>query len=119
MGDAELILVVEDNDQVRKVTLARLESLGYTVEAHNGPEAVEILKSESEIELVLSDVVKPGGMSGYDIAKWIQTQRPSVKVLLASGYNEIGAKEGSELPMLAKPYTRATLARAVRDLLDA
>jgi PAS domain S-box-containing protein len=121
-GDAERILVVEDNNQVRQVTLARLESLGYAVlEAENASEAIEILKEESEIELVLSDVVMPGGLTGYDVVEWVRAQRPGLKVLLASGHNEVTGDHTRrpEHKLLAKPYTQAQLARAVREMLDA
>lgn len=120
-GDGELILVVEDNDQVRQVTLARLESLGYDVmEARSGPEAVELMKAQTPVRLVFTDVVMPGGMSGYDVARWAKTARPELKVLLTSG-NEAPAREASAdvqgLRVLAKPYTRAQLGHAIRDAL--
>lgn len=120
-GDAQLVLVVEDNDQVREVTLCQLEALGYTVlEARGGSDAIEVLKRESDIELVFSDVVMPGGMSGYDVAEWVRTHRPGVKVLLASGNVDFAADRppDAELRVLAKPYMQATLAHAVRELLD-
>src|SRR5215475_11961632 len=86
-GTGELILVVEDNDQVRNVTLDRLESLGYAViEARSGPDALEILKSDASIAMVFSDVVMPGGMTGFDIVRWLRGMECSLKVLLASSY---------------------------------
>ncbi len=118
LGNGELILVVDDNEAVREVTLARLESLGYAVvAAGNGPEAIECLKSEETIALVVSDIVMPGGMSGYDVAQQALDLCPSIKIILTTGYD--GSTEpdrhepGRKFSVLEKPYTRAELARAV------
>jgi len=121
MGDGEMILVVEDNDKVREVTLGRLESLGYAVlDARSGPEAVEILKGDAPVVLVFSDIMMPGGMTGYDIARWAQTTRPDLKVLLTSGYNEAARNETEEfdgLKVLRKPYSLAQLGCAIHEAL--
>ena len=72
MGDGEFILLVEDNNKLREATANRLESLGYAVlEAETGPEAINLLKSGEPIALVFSDIVMPGGMTGYDVAEWV------------------------------------------------
>ena len=120
----ELILVVEDDDQVRDVTLKRLESLGYTtLQAGTGPEAVERLKSDERVQVVLSDVVMPGGMTGYDVARWVALNKPGTKVILCSGYSEGdrgGDAEGKirgGVMTLGKPYTRDQLARALTSAL--
>ena len=90
MGDGELVLVVEDNDKVREATVRRLESLGYAVvEAKTGPEAITLLKSGEPIAIVFSDIVMPGGMTGYDVAEWVQSMKPEVKVLMTSGYSDM------------------------------
>ena len=121
-GDGVLVLLVEDNDQVREVTLKRLESLGYAVaEAKTGSEAIERLKSAEPVQLVLSDIVMPGGMTGYDVARWVASNRPQIKVILCSGYNE-GDCAGDQGPIrdtiiLGKPYGRDQLARALSDAL--
>ena len=122
-GGGELVLVVEDDDRVREVTIARLKSLGYAViEAKTGPEAIERLKSQEPIRLILSDIVMPGGMTGYDVMRWAAANKPDVKVILCSGYNEVnrkceagGALDGVDV--LGKPYTREQLASAVSDIL--
>ena len=119
-GDGGLVLVVEDDDQVREVTLKRLESLGYAVEeARTGSEAIERLKSSDLVQLVLSDIVMPGGMTGYDVARWAASNKPQIKVILCSGYNE-GDCGGDQGPLrdaiiLGKPYSRDQLARALND----
>ena len=77
LGDGELILLVEDNDKVREATVSRLESLGYAVlEAKTGPEAITLLESGEPIALVFSDIVMPGGMTGYDVAEWVRSMKP-------------------------------------------
>ena len=96
-----------------------LESLGYRViEAANGVEAKAILANHNGIRLVFSDVVMPGGVSGYDLAKWIQTEKPGLKVLLATGHNDLTVDNAlrSSVPLLGKPYKRSQLARAIREL---
>ena len=119
LGRGQLVLVVEDDDLVREVTLKRLELLGYTVtEAKTGPEALERLKLQEEVRLVLSDIVMPGGMTGYDVARWVASKKPDVKVIMCSGYNEgdrtIGAQqEVNGVTTLGKPYTRDQLAHAL------
>ena len=120
-GDGELILVVEDDDLVRKVTLERLEALGYAVlEARSGPEAIERLKSDEPIALVFSDIVMPGGMTGHDLARWVLAAKPFVKVLLTSGYNaERGHNAMAHLKVLAKPYTFTQLAHSIREAINA
>jgi two-component system CheB/CheR fusion protein len=122
-GDGDLVLVVEDDDQVREVTLKRLEALGYTVaEAKTGSEAIEWLKSSTPVQLVLSDIVMPGGMTGYDVARWLASNKPEIRVILCSGYNEgdRGADVQSpncDVVVLGKPFSRDQLARALSDAL--
>ena len=122
MGTGELILVVEDNDRVREATVRRLQSLGYAVvEAKTGPEAITLLESGEPIALVFSDIVMPGGMTGYDVAEWVRSMKPGLKVLLTTGYSEmpIGASEPvQKIKVLGKPYTREQLACALREALD-
>ena len=122
-GDGELILVVEDDHLVREATLQRLEALGYAViEARTGPEAIERLKSDEPIALVFSDIAMPGGMTGYDLARWVLAAKPRVKVMLTSGYNAARERDGRDaiahIKVLAKPYTLAELARSIRETLD-
>ena len=122
MGDGELILVVEDNDTVREATVSRLESLGYAVlEAKSGPEAIKLLESGQPIALVFSDIVMPGGMTGYDVEEWVRSMKPEVKVLLTSGYSDMplaGSEAVREIEVLAKPCTREQLACALRAALN-
>ena len=120
----ETVLVVEDDVRVRRITVERLETLGYSVlEAENGQAAVDLLKGAPSVDLVFTDVVMPGGMSGTDLAREVERLRPGVKVLLTSGYSaHAGIENGKAedgMPWLRKPYRLAELARKVRDVLEA
>lgn len=117
------ILVVEDDERVRRLTRGRLEALGYQVlEAMHGPAALQVLSEHAEVDLVFTDLVMPGGMSGYEVAKHVQDARPEIKVLLTSGHAEklMNADKLSErnLKLLRKPYRQATLAEAISSALE-
>lgn len=119
--NSEVVLVVEDNPDVRELTMQRVEGLGYVVrEAENGRAAVAILKSGEAIDIVLSDIVMAGGLSGYELGRWVQANRPSIPVLLTTGYAAEEARpDAADFPILRKPYKRAELANALRDALAA
>lgn len=119
----ETVLLVEDNLEVREVTRQRLERLGYTVlEAENGPTALAILQSGAKVDLVFSDMVMSGGLSGYDVAREVRQRWPGIRLLLTSGYpDDILRRQIAELQdlrVLRKPYSRRELADALRDTLD-
>ena len=120
---SESVLVVEDNAEVRELTLQRVEGLGYVaIEAESGSAAIRILESGEHVDLVLSDIVMAGGVSGYDLARWIGEHAPTVKVVLTTGYaaeetRHDPATHGGN-PILRKPYKRAELAVALRDALQ-
>jgi CheY-like chemotaxis protein len=118
----EIVLVVEDNAEVRELTLQRVEGLGYVViEAESGAAAINILERGEHVDLVLSDIVMAGGISGYDLARWIGKQRPEMKVVLTTGYAAEEARHDPDAhggnPILRKPYKRAELAVALREAL--
>jgi len=120
----QTILVVEDNPDVRDVTIARLEDMGFsTVNAGSGPTAIAVLEAGTPVDLVFSDVVMAGGMSGYDVVRWVRDNRPGLRILLTSGFvTEIAKREdaaGDSPKVLRKPYSRAELAVALRDALNA
>jgi len=119
----EKILLVEDDTAVRQLTRHLLEALGYRVlEAANGPAAQAILEGSEPIDLLFTDIVMPGGMSGRQLADTAETIRPGIKVLYASGYSENAIVHHGRLDpgvhLLAKPYRRADLARMVRIALE-
>lgn len=119
----EQILVVDDNDEVRGVAVRQLTSLGYRViAASSGAEALEILGSEVDIDLLFTDVVMPGGINGREVVDQARRQRPDLKVLFTSGYFE-GAlvrsgEIGRNVEFIVKPYRKQQLADKVRAGLD-
>lgn len=123
VGGHEHILVVEDDDPVRESLAAMLRGLGYRVSvAASGPAALALLPHLGPVDLLLTDVVMPGGMSGRDLADAVRLTRPDIRVLYSSGYsaNEI-LQDGHSDPgveLLSKPYRRRELAARLRKLLD-
>ena len=118
----ETILVVEDNAEVREIAVSFLQELGYRViEAANGRAALAILKSNPAVDLLFTDIVMPGAMSGVDLARRATKLRPGIRHLFVTGYAEEAAPGGKAQAMageiLAKPYRKDDLARAVRDAL--
>jgi PAS domain S-box-containing protein len=118
---SETILVVEDDARVRRVTTARLRSLGYEViEADNGAAAFALLAAHPKIAMIFTDVVMPGGMNGDELAEAALAANPDLKVLFTSGYAEPAvARQGLGAgAWLKKPYTAAELAEKVREILS-
>ena len=118
----ETILVVEDDHRVRQLTITRLKLIGYQVlEASDGPKALDMLTSDHTVDLVFTDLVMPGGMSGRQVAARARQLRPGIKVLLTSGYAEELVHgddlEREQLKVLRKPYHQADLVTALREIL--
>ncbi|MGK2898981.1 MAG: ATP-binding protein [Burkholderiaceae bacterium] len=123
-GGAETVLVVEDDAPVRQLASHELRALGYRVlEAPSGADAMRIVEGDEPIDLLFTDVVMPGGMSGRKLADAARAVRPSLRVLYTSGYTENAIVHHGRLDpgvmLLPKPYRRADLARAVRTALGA
>lgn len=117
------ILVVEDNDMVRELTLERLHALGYeTLQASDGHSAIQLLIEDSNIDLVLSDIVMEGGLSGLDVAQWVQSKLPQCHILLTSGFNEQMTESSDidfcKLRVLQKPYSLAELQQRINDAFE-
>ena len=124
-GGSESVLLVEDESDMRELAEIYLTSFGYRVYvAENPDKAIEILKSENgkNIELLFSDVVMPGSIDGFQLAKQAIEINPEIKVLMATGYASHKNIESSlsELSsdLLLKPYTRKDLALRARCALD-
>ncbi len=117
------ILVVEDDAEVRKTVVRALKALGCrVVEAEDGPSALDVLEHRDDVDLVFSDVVMPGGISGIDLAEEIDRRYEKVKVLLTSGYSaddfdEDGSLEG-RFDLLRKPYSNVEMAAAVKAAIE-
>jgi two-component system CheB/CheR fusion protein len=125
-GEGQIVLIVEDNARLRQVTSRQVRDAGYHVlEADSGAAAMAILESDGGIDLLLTDIVMPGALDGLALAQAGRRLRPTMKILLTSGYADLHSGSDStvaadfpEFPLLQKPYRRAALMRAVRDALD-
>jgi two-component system CheB/CheR fusion protein len=121
-GKGETILVVEDDADVRLVTVSRLESLGYQVlVAADARSALEIVRTGPGIHLGLLDVVMPGGMDGHELADEIERIEPEMRLVLMSGYSAkmvAGFDDPSARPFLSKPVSLPKLAKVLRKVLD-
>lgn len=119
----ERILVVEDEPIVQQFIVTQLKLLGYsTLAADNGPQAVELLTANPDIDLLFTDMTMPSGMDGLAIANIARKMKPSIKVIISSGYSE-KLSAASEMTVegywvLVKPYARAELAMRLRQALD-
>lgn len=122
-GDpATIILVVEDDERVRLLSVASLRELGYTVlHAHDGASALQVLEGHPGTALLFTDVVMPG-MSGKQLADAARAKHPALKVLYTTGYTQNAIVHNGVLDadarLLLKPYALNDLARKVRSVLD-
>jgi two-component system NtrC family sensor kinase len=120
----ETILLVEDDEEVRKFAAEILREQGYTVHAaSDGASALRLLESEPDISLLFTDVVLPGGMNGRQLADEARRSRPTLQVLYATGYTRNAiihqGRLDAEVELLTKPFTAEALARKVRQILNA
>ncbi|HYF55555.1 MAG TPA: response regulator [Salinarimonas sp.] len=114
------ILVVDDDLLVSTGTAAMLEDLGHTViEVHSATQALEILDADPRVEIVITDYAMPG-MTGLQLARQLEADRPGLPVILATGYAEWpeGEEAAIQLPRLAKPFKQEELAAAIAAVAD-
>jgi PAS domain S-box-containing protein len=113
------VLLVEDDAGVAELALGLLQDAGYKVEtASNAAAALEVLREGSQIDLVFSDVMMPGGMNGAEMAKVIRNEFPSIFILLTTGYAEAAAHAMTqEFPLIRKPYGREVLLDKLGEIL--
>ena len=113
------VLVVEDDARVREVAADTLRDAGFqVVVARDGPEALALLGRLEPVDLLFSDIVMPGGMTGIELAQAARRLRPDLPVLLATGYGgPVGSVAGPGFEVLAKPYDQAALARRIAELV--
>ena len=118
----KLVLLAEDDADVRSVVRMQLSELGCAVvEAENGSEAADMVENIPAIALVISDVVMPGAMDGRALARFVRRFRPDLPMVLMSGFAESefhtgGLDPDHDLPLLAKPFSRDKLLAALRPL---
>ena len=124
-GGKETILIVEDEPVLRDMAHVILQECGYSVvEACSGKEALAVWeRKKGAIDLLLTDVVMPEGVSGMDLARKLLDSKPKLKIVFASGYSmdnlDTAFVHAGRAAFLQKPYTHITLAQAVRNALDA
>jgi len=118
----ETIMVVEDDALVRNFVTTQLQSLGYrTVGAANGPAALSLIEGGQKFDLLFTDVIMPGSMSGRELADKVSKVRPGIRVLYTSGYTDNAIVHQGRLDpgvlLLTKPYRKSQLANMVRRAL--
>ena len=111
------VLIVDDDPLVAMGTSAMLEDLGHSVmEASSGTQALKILDTDSDVDLVITDQAMPG-MTGTELIKKIREQRPELPIILATGWAELPNNPVPEVPRLLKPYRQEDLAAAINRVL--
>ncbi len=122
-GKGETILVVEDDPDLRMMTGAMLDGLGYKViETETGPAALKAIRKTPKVGLMLIDIVLAGGIRGDDLAAEVRRDFPAMRIVYTSGYADSALPDkilsDQDAPLLRKPYRRAELAAAVRKAFD-
>ncbi len=114
----EVVLVVEDEPDVLATTVESLHDLGYgTITAGTAMAALDRLREAARVDVLFSDITMPGGMDGLALSAEARRVRPSLKVLLTSGYGG-GEARSVDVPLLTKPYDRTQLAKELRAVLQ-
>jgi two-component system NtrC family sensor kinase len=119
----ECILLVEDDEDVSRFVIDALRDIGYRVEhAANAAAALELLKTMPDVQLLLTDVVLPGGINGRELADEVKKLRPRLPVLFATGYTRNAiihhGRLDQNVDLLTKPFTTEALARKVRQVIE-
>jgi len=123
-GGTETILIVEDEPVLREMARDILGSYGYQIfEASSGRDALDVWnRNLGKIDLLLTDMVMPEGVSGVELAEQLLREHPQIRIIFTSGYtaNDLSSKmlERNHAQFLQKPYSHNDLARAVRNCLD-
>src|SRR5262249_26196163 len=112
-----------DNDGLRRVALRQLEDLGYkTLAASSAAEGLALIESDVAIDLLLTDIVMPGGMDGRELARRAAELRPSLKMLFMSGFTAAAGGVAMDASLtdrlISKPFRKPELARRLRAALE-
>jgi CheY-like chemotaxis protein len=118
---SESILVVDDNEELLKVTTSMLKMFGYQVFcAHNGAEALQLLRGDRQFNLLFSDIVMPNGINGVELAREATRLHDGIRILLTSGYADEALQRHQavgEFPIINKPFGLTDLAHRIRSIL--
>jgi CheY-like chemotaxis protein len=121
-GGRETILCVEDDPIVREFVTLQLRSLGYTtIAASNAAEALAVVGSNTNIDLLFTDIIMPGKMDGWQLAEIVKKMRPGIKIVYTSGYSSFNPERIASNPgllLLEKPYRLSALAQMLRRALE-
>jgi CheY-like chemotaxis protein len=117
------VLVVDDEVDLLDIAVAYLQQMGYTaLQATDGASALEMIESNTDIALVITDVIMPGGMNGAELVQKIRQQHPDIKVIYSSGFpaDALAERSGTIVDglLLHKPYQRAEFDAMVRRALE-
>ena len=120
----ETVLIVDDEEALKDLAEIILEAQGYYVfTASDGIQALDVLEKHPEVDLLFSDIVMPNGLNGYELAERAVSMKPSIKVLLTSGFAGDSESQGSyekfKENMINKPYSQTELLKKIRATLDA
>ena len=123
-GEGETVLVIDDEPTVRMLVSEVLADLGYTaIEAEDGAAGLKVLNSSARVDLLVTDVGLPGGLNGRQVADGARMVRPDLKVLFITGYAENAVLSHGHLDpgmhVMTKPFAMETLARRIRELIEA
>jgi len=118
------VLVVDDEEDLLEIAVAYLSGMGYsTLDAKDGASALEVIALHKEIDLLITDIVMPGGMNGVELVQWARALRPELKVIYSSGFPaDVLAERSMALvdgPLLHKPYLRTQFAAIVESVMEA
>jgi CheY-like chemotaxis protein len=119
MGKGETVLVVEDNPGLRRVVMRQLRDLGYRALEADQPAAAMALLEAQAIDILFTDVVMPGGVTGRELAQTARARWPRLRIVLTSGFLGTGDEAIQTERLLVKPYRKVDLARALQESLQA
>jgi CheY-like chemotaxis protein len=109
-GDA---LLVEDNPEVKEVTVALLEQLAYRVQVADNADAALVMVEKTNFDVLVSDIVMAGTMDGLQLARTVRARHPHLPVVLVTGYSHSAVTAESDFIVVRKPYQPSDLSRAI------
>jgi CheY-like chemotaxis protein len=117
------VLVVDDEPDLLETATTYLNEMGYTTfQAHDGPSALEVIERNADLDLMVTDIVMPGGMNGVELAQKVRQRLPNVKLIYSSGFPADPLTDRSlhlaDVPLLQKPYERAGFGAVVSAAME-